>query len=280
MKKALLIVSPLLLVAVCFVFFKINRGRLEPKFEPIPISTFSGTAQAWAKMTNHTFIPLKDRELLRKNMDELIAVRGEALSNLQREKLVESSSGILYALGTGDWEVYRRSRITAPMERFAPEYKSRKLRSALKIPESETNLTVIELHQKFLEQFKDEPFLNSGLLLSSNAFGFSVATKAGQIPYWDDMPYPGDKEIAAYFSECMTDYNYEDYEKEELNKQGKVLWGVVNVVGEGNPTGMVRPYRLEFIWSTDQQVWIPTGFRTAAADVMTDMGQAVKLITY
>lgn len=166
------------------------------------------------------------------------------------------------------------------MERFAPEYKSQALRRALKIPESETNLTVIELHQKFLEQFKDEPFLNSGLLLSSNAFGFSVATKAGQIPYWDDMPYPGDKEVAAYFSECMTDYNYEDYEKEELNKQGKVLWGVVNVVGEGNPTGTIRPYRLEFIWSTDQQVWIPTGFRTAAADVMTDMGQAVKLITY
>ena len=273
-------IFPLILVAVCVVFLEINRGRLEPKFEPIPISTFSGTAQAWAKMTNHTFIPLKDRELLRKNMDELIAVRGEALSNLQREKLVESSSGILYALGTGDWEVYRRSRITAPMERFAPEYKSQALRRALKIPESETNLTVIELHQKFLEQFKDEPFLNSGLLLSSNAFGFSVATKAGQIPYWDDMPYPGDKEVAAYFSECMTDYNYEDYEKEELNKQGKVLWGVVNVVGEGNPTGTIRPYRLEFIWSTDQQVWIPTGFRTAAADVMTAMGQAVKLITY
>ncbi len=280
MKKMWLFLSPAMLLALCLLFFFIRGGRLTPRFEPIPLSILTATEAEWSKMSNHIFIPLKDRELLRKNMDELIAVRGEALSNLQREKLVESSSGILYALGTGDWEAYRRSRITAPMERFAPEYKSKALRRALKIPESETNLTVIELHQKFLEQFKDEPFLNSGLLLSSNAFGFSVATKAGQIPYWDDMPYPGDKEVAAYFSECMTDYNYEDYEKEELNKQGKVLWGVVNVVGEGNPTGTIRPYRLEFIWSTDQQVWIPTGFRTAAADVMTDMGQAVKLITY
>ena len=100
MKKALLIVSPLILVAACFVSLKMYREKHGLGSAPPPIPSINKASEAWAKMTNHVFISLKDRDALRSRMNELISVQGASLSSLQREKLVESSSGILYGLGT------------------------------------------------------------------------------------------------------------------------------------------------------------------------------------
>lgn len=279
MKKVLLIVSPLVLVAACFVFLKMYPEKLGLGSAPPPIPAINKASDAWAEMTNHVFTSLKDRDALRSRMNDLISVQGASLSSLQREKLVESSSGILYGLGTGDWEVYQKSRFPFPMQVRGPEYKHEVLCRVLKVPESETNrYTLTELHQKFVEQFKTKPFLNSGLLLSSNTFTFGSATQLQRKPNWNEMPSPG---VFAPFrtSETM-DYEYSDFEKKELEQQGKILWGFVNVVGEGNPDGTIRPYRLEYIWNTDNQCWIPTTFVTANEYTTNEIANVVRLSIY
>ncbi len=268
-----------MLVAVCFIFFKINRERLGTGSELPPIPAINKASDAWAEMTNHVFTPLKDRDALRSRMNDLISVQGASLSSLQREKLVESSSGILYGLGTGDWEVYQKSRFPFPMQVRGPEFKHERLCRVLKIPESETNrYTLTELHQKFVEQFKTRPFLNSGLLLSSNTFTFGSATQSHNKANWNEMPSPG--VFAPVLTSEVTDYEYSDYEKKELEQQGKILWGFVNVVGEGNPTGTIRPYRLEYIWNTENQCWIPTTFVTANEYTTNEIANVVRLSIY
>lgn len=279
MKKSLLIALPLILVAACFVSLKMYREKHGLGSAPPPIPSINKASDAWAEMTNHVFISLKDRDALRSRMNELISVQGASLSSLQREKLVESSSGILYGLGTGDWEVYQKSRFPFPMQVRGPEYLHGALCRALKIPESETNrYTLTELHQKFIEQFKTKPFLNSGLLLSSNTFSFGSATQLQRKPNWNEMPHPG--VFASVHITEKIDYEYSDYEKKELEQQGNILWGFVNVVGEGNPDGTVRPYRLEYIWNTDNQCWIPTTFVTANEYTTNEIVNVVRLTIF